>query len=50
MTFVVKSLPSVEMDTVIQVQILDEAVSISHSANIIGKGIHPTLLLLAIDK
>ena len=33
-----------EMDTVIRVQILDEAVCISHSANILGNDMNPTIL------
>ena len=32
------------MDTETQVQILDEAVYISHSANILRKGMNPTIL------
>ena len=32
------------MDTVTQVQILDEAVWISHSANTLEKGMNPTIL------
>ena len=32
------------METVTQVQILDEAVCILHSANTIGKGMNPTIL------
>ena len=32
------------MDTVIRVQILDEPVSISHSANTVGKGMNLTIL------
>ena len=32
-----------EMDMATQVQILAEAVYISHSANILGKGMHPTM-------
>ena len=32
------------MDTVTQVQILDEIVCISHSANTLGKGMPPTIL------
>ena len=38
------------MDTVTQIQIMDEAIFISHSANIIGKGINPTILPLAMGK
>ena len=38
------------MDTTICVQILDEAVRISHSDNTIGKGIPPTILRLAMGK
>ena len=38
------------MDVAIQVQILDEAVCISHRTNTFGKGMHPTILPLVIDK
>ena len=38
------------MDTATRVQILDEAVCISHSDNALGKGMHPTILLLAMGK
>ena len=31
-----------------QVQILDEAVCISYSTNLLGKGMHPTILLRAM--
>ncbi len=41
---------ALEMDTVTQVQILDEAVFISHNANIFGKGMHPTILSPAMGK
>ena len=41
---VVWLLSSLEMDTVTRVQILDEAVCISHSTNTIGKGMYPTIL------
>ena len=40
-----KSLPSKKMDTVEQVQILDEAVCISHCANTFGKGMNPIISL-----
>ena len=33
-----------------QVQILDKAVSISHSTDSLRKGMHPTVFLLAIDE
>ena len=33
-----------------QVQILDEVVYISHSANTVGKGMNPIILLPAMDK
>ena len=46
---VVYRLSSKEMDTATRVQILDEAVCISHSANTIWKGIHLTILPLAVD-
>ena len=35
---------------VIYVQIMDEAVWISHSTNILGKGMNPTILLKAMSK
>ena len=38
------------MDMATQVQILDEAVCISHSVNILGKGINPIILPTAMDK
>ncbi len=38
------------MDTVTQVQILDEAVCISHSANILGKTMYPTIPSPAMGK
>ena len=38
------------MDMAIGVQILDEAISISHSANSLGKSINPTILHLAMVK
>ena len=31
------------MDAIIRVQILDEAVCISHSSNILGKGMNPSI-------
>ena len=34
----------------IWVQIQDEAVRISHSTNILGKGMHPTILPQAMNK
>ena len=37
-------LGSLENDTVTRVHILDEADSISHGTNILGKGINPTIL------
>ena len=39
-----------EMDTMIQVQILDEFVCISHSANILENGLNPIILPSAIGK
>ena len=41
-------LSSLEMDTVIQVQIHDEAVCISHCSNTLGKIMHPTILSLQL--
>ena len=38
------------MDTVTWVQILDEAVYISKSANTFGKGMNPIILPPAMDK
>ena len=38
------------MDKATQVQILDEAICISHSANTLGKGVNSTILPLAIDQ
>ena len=38
------------MDMATRVQILKEAVCISHSANTLGKGIDQTVLLLAMGK
>ena len=35
------------MESATRVQILDEAVCISHSADTVGKGMHPTILLPA---
>ena len=42
--------PGREMDTVIQVQILDSVVCISHSVNTLGKYMNPILLPPAMDK
>ena len=42
----VKWLSSAEMDTATRVQILDEADSISHSTNTLGKGMNPIILLI----
>ena len=39
-----------EMDKATQVQILDETIWISESANILGKGIHPIIFFQAMDK
>ena len=33
-----------------QVQIMDKTVSVSHSTNTLGKGMHPVVLFPAIDK
>ena len=38
------------MDSVTQVQILDEAVCILHSANILREGMNPTILPLVMGK
>ena len=38
------------MDMATQVQILDKAVCISHSANTIGKGMHPTIFPSTMSK
>ena len=38
------------MDAVTRVQILDEANSISHSTNTIGKGMNPIILPPDMDK
>ena len=40
----------VKMDTAIQVQILDEVVSISHSANTLRKDMNPTIVSPTMDK
>ena len=40
----------IEVDTVIRVQILDEDVCLSHSANTLGKGMNPTILPPAMVK
>ena len=48
--FLVQWLPFWEMDTVTRVQVLDQAVCISHSTKILGKSIHPSILLPAIGK
>ena len=46
---VVWRLLSLEMVTVAQVQILDKAVSLSHSANTLGKGMNPNILLPSMN-
>ena len=38
------------MDMVIQVQILDETVCISHNVNVLGKGMNPVIFPPALDK
>ena len=43
-------LSSKEMDTVTQIQILDEATGISHNAKTLGKDINPTIHPPAIGK
>ena len=45
---VVKELLLQEMDTLTKVQIQDEAVCCSQSANTLGKGMNPTILSPAI--
>ena len=47
---VVKWLSSFELNTVIPVQIPDEAISISHCAHNLGKGMHPNIPPLAMGK
>ena len=47
---VVQSLSSLEMDTVTQVQILDETDCISHSTNTLGKGMNPIIPPPAMGK
>ena len=39
-----------EMDTTTRVQILDETDRISHSSNILGKGMNPIILPPAMGK
>ena len=46
----VKWLSSQEMNTAIRFQILDETDCISHSTNILGKGMNPIILLPAKGK
>ena len=46
--FVVQWLSSLEMDTVIQVRNLKEAVCFSHSANTLGKDMHPIMLTFPV--
>ena len=48
--FVVKWLPSKEMNTVTQVQILDDTVCITDRANTLKIGINPIILPPAIGK
>ena len=43
-------LSSLEMDTVMQVQILNEAVCISHNPNTLGKNMNPIILPPAMSK
>ena len=40
----------VEMDTATRIQILDETDCISHSTNILGKGMNPIILPLDMCK
>ena len=47
---VLKPLSSNEVNTGIQVQILDEIIRISHSAYALGKGMYITILPPVIDK
>ena len=48
--FVLYKLLLLRIDTVTRVQIIDETGCISHSAIIVGKGIHPDIISLAIGK
>ena len=43
-TFLVQWLSSLEIGTATREQILAKAVYISHRANMLGKGMHPTIL------
>ena len=43
-------LSSLEMDTAIRFQILDETGCISHSTNTLGKGMNPIILPPAMGK
>ena len=40
----------IKVDTVSRVQIYFEAIHISHIANILGKGMNPTIIHLAMSK
>ena len=47
---IVKWLSSLEMDPANRVQVMDKTDCISHSANILKKDIHPTILPLTMGK
>ena len=47
---VASQLSSLEVDTAARVQILNEAVCVSHSANTLGKSMNPTILPTAMGK
>ena len=48
--YVVQCLPSLEMDTVTWVQILDKGDCISHSTNTLRKGMNPITLSTVMGK
>ena len=48
--FVVGWFPSLEVDTVTDVQVLDDTVCISHSANTLRKDMNPTIFPPDIGK
>ena len=50
MFLMIKLYTHVKLDIATQVQIWDEAVCISHSANALGNGMNLTILLSAMDK
>ena len=49
-SFVVQRMSLLEMDKANRVQNLDEAVRISHSINILGKGMNPIILYPGMGK